>query len=92
MHFNSSFTSAIGLLTSEYAERTLASKTSFDVEKLNNSEILKPTRLCEGGLLFRVSVLDEIYCGFAVSAIFCAVLRFLTGPYAPLKEHQYRFH
>ena len=65
-------------------ELSLASKTSLEVEKLNNSEILKPTRLCQWGLLFRFSVLDEIYCGFAVSAIFCAVLRFLIGPYAPL--------
>ena len=42
--------------------KNLASKTSLGVEKLNNSEILKPTRLFEG---FRFSVLDEIYCGFA---------------------------
>ena len=42
----------------EYTERTLKSETSLDLEKLNNSEILKPTTLCEGGLLFRFLVLD----------------------------------
>ena len=51
-------------------------------QKLNNCEILKPTRPCEGGLL--ISVLDEIYCAFAGFGDFCAVLRFLIGPYAPL--------
>ena len=51
----------------ECAERTLKTKTSLDVEKINNSEILKPTRLCEEGLLFRFSVLERNvlrFCGF----------------------------
>ena len=38
------------------------------------------------GLIFRVSILDGIYCGFAV---FCAVFLFLIGPFALLVKRRH---
>ena len=64
-------------------ELSLASKTSLEVEKLNNSEILKPTRLCQWGLLFRFSVSDEIYCGFAVFGDFLRGFAVSNRPLRP---------
>ena len=64
-------------------ELSLASKTSLDVEKLYNSEILKPTRLCQWGLLFRFSVSDEIYCGFAVFGDFLRGFAVSNRPLRP---------
>ena len=44
--------------------KNLASKTSLDVDKLNNSEILKPTEALSVRAF--ISVLDEICCSFPV--------------------------
>ena len=54
-------------LTSIYAERTMESKTSLDLQKLNiriesERQILKPTKALS--VTASDSVLDEIRCGF----------------------------
>ena len=56
----------------EYAGRTLASKTSLDVDKLNNSEILQPTKALS------VRAFISVF-GFGRNLLrFCGVRRFFA--------------
>ena len=52
-------------LTREYAERTSESKPSLDVENLNNRKRDSEANKALSVRAF-ISVLDKIYCGFAV--------------------------
>ena len=78
----------ISALTKEYIERTLESKTSLDNNLITEREILKPNKALQlfankALLLFRFSVLDEIYCGVSVFGNFLRGFSVSNRPIRP---------
>ena len=98
VQFNSSFTSAMVLLgrftktiskclnCNEFCTNEVQLNTQKK-QRRNNNEILKPTKALSVRAF--ILVLGEIYCGLWFSVIFCAVLRFLIGPYASPPEDKW---
>lgn len=75
-------------LMREYAERTLESKTSLDILKLKEGEILEPTKAFSVRSLISVFGFGRNFSWYASFWLFFfrLVFWFLIGPYVPLRE------